>query len=79
MTASPHVSHLLPRHDVEFAPGAAMKRIRRLDVVPEAESPVSGPLLTPAIVGKAIKPSKAELSVNPRARSAVMRIAEKLA
>ncbi len=34
------------------------------------------PVLMP--VGKAIKPSEAELSVNPRARSAVMRIAEKL-
>jgi len=31
------------------------------------------------IVGKAIRPSQAELSVNPRARSAVMRVAEKLA
>jgi 16S rRNA (cytosine1402-N4)-methyltransferase len=30
-------------------------------------------------VGKAIRPSEQELSVNPRARSAVMRIAEKLA
>jgi len=30
-------------------------------------------------VGKAIKASKAELDVNPRARSAVLRIAEKLA
>lgn len=29
-------------------------------------------------VGKAIKPSATELSVNPRARSAVMRVAEKL-
>jgi 16S rRNA (cytosine1402-N4)-methyltransferase len=34
------------------------------------------PLLKP--VDKAIKPSETELSVNPRARSAVMRIAEKL-
>ncbi|MFC1695565.1 16S rRNA (cytosine(1402)-N(4))-methyltransferase RsmH [Pseudomonadota bacterium] len=34
------------------------------------------PVLKP--VGKAIKASEAELSVNPRARSAVMRIAEKL-
>jgi len=31
------------------------------------------------LVGKAVKPSIAELSVNPRARSAVLRIAEKLA
>jgi 16S rRNA (cytosine1402-N4)-methyltransferase len=30
-------------------------------------------------IGKAIKASESELSVNPRARSAVMRIAEKLA
>lgn len=30
-------------------------------------------------VGKAIRPSERELSVNPRSRSAVMRIAEKLA
>jgi 16S rRNA (cytosine1402-N4)-methyltransferase len=29
-------------------------------------------------VGSAIKPSANELSVNPRARSAVMRVAEKL-
>ena len=29
-------------------------------------------------IGRAIKPSEAELSVNPRARSAVMRIAEKI-
>jgi 16S rRNA (cytosine1402-N4)-methyltransferase len=34
------------------------------------------PVLKP--VGKAIKPSANELSVNPRARSAVMRVAEKL-
>jgi 16S rRNA (cytosine1402-N4)-methyltransferase len=34
------------------------------------------PVLKP--VGKAIKASEAELSVNPRARSAVMRVAEKL-
>jgi len=31
------------------------------------------------LIGKAVKPSAAELSVNPRARSAVMRIAEKIA
>jgi 16S rRNA (cytosine1402-N4)-methyltransferase len=31
------------------------------------------------LIGKAVKPSETELSVNPRARSAVMRIAEKLA
>ena len=30
------------------------------------------------LVGKAIKPSESEISVNPRARSAVMRVAEKL-
>ncbi len=34
------------------------------------------PVLKP--IGKAIKPSSTELSVNPRARSAVMRVAEKL-
>jgi len=34
------------------------------------------PVLKP--LGKAIKPSANELSVNPRARSAVMRVAEKL-
>ncbi|NNL04430.1 MAG: 16S rRNA (cytosine(1402)-N(4))-methyltransferase RsmH [Xanthomonadales bacterium] len=34
------------------------------------------PLLKP--IGRAIKPSETELSVNPRARSAVMRVAEKL-
>ncbi len=38
--------------------------------------PDSKPILKP--VGKAIKASEAELSVNPRARSAVMRVAEKL-
>ena len=31
------------------------------------------------IIGKAVKPSQSELSANPRARSAVMRIAEKIA
>jgi 16S rRNA (cytosine1402-N4)-methyltransferase len=31
------------------------------------------------LVGQAVKPSRAELSVNPRARSAVMRVAEKIA
>jgi 16S rRNA (cytosine1402-N4)-methyltransferase len=31
------------------------------------------------IIGKVVKPSRSELSVNPRARSAVMRIAEKIA
>ncbi|MBT8053654.1 MAG: 16S rRNA (cytosine(1402)-N(4))-methyltransferase RsmH [Xanthomonadales bacterium] len=41
------------------------------------EHPDLKPVLS--IVGKVIKPSQAELSVNPRARSAVMRIAEKLA
>ena len=30
------------------------------------------------LVGRAIKPSEAEIEANPRARSAVMRIAEKL-
>jgi 16S rRNA (cytosine1402-N4)-methyltransferase len=30
------------------------------------------------LVGKAIKPSAAEVEANPRARSAVMRVAEKL-
>ncbi|MDX1556094.1 MAG: 16S rRNA (cytosine(1402)-N(4))-methyltransferase RsmH [Xanthomonadales bacterium] len=39
------------------------------------------PALTPSLraVGKAIRPSERELSANPRSRSAVMRIAEKLA
>ncbi len=39
------------------------------------------PDMTPSlrIIGKAVKPSRSELSVNPRARSAVMRIAEKIA
>lgn len=40
------------------------------------QHPDHEPVLKP--VGKAIKPSALELSVNPRARSAVMRIAEKL-
>jgi 16S rRNA (cytosine1402-N4)-methyltransferase len=30
------------------------------------------------LVGKAMKPSAAEIEANPRARSAVMRVAEKL-
>ena len=30
------------------------------------------------LVGKAVKPSAAEVGANPRARSAVMRVAEKL-
>ncbi len=39
------------------------------------------PALTPSLkaVGKAIRPNERELSANPRSRSAVMRIAEKLA
>jgi len=41
------------------------------------EHPEMKPLLRP--VGKAVRPSQSELSVNPRARSAVMRIAEKVA
>jgi len=41
------------------------------------EHPESRPVLK--LIGNAIKPSANELSVNPRARSAVMRIAEKLA
>ena len=40
------------------------------------EHPGFQPLLK--LIGKAVKPSDTELSVNPRARSAVMRIAEKL-
>jgi 16S rRNA (cytosine1402-N4)-methyltransferase len=30
------------------------------------------------LVGKPVKPSAAEINANPRARSAVMRVAEKL-
>jgi 16S rRNA (cytosine1402-N4)-methyltransferase len=41
------------------------------------QHPDHKPLLKP--IGRAIKPSESELSVNPRARSAVMRVAEKLA
>ena len=39
------------------------------------------PDATPSLrtIGKAVKPSPAELAINPRARSAVMRIAEKIA
>jgi 16S rRNA (cytosine1402-N4)-methyltransferase len=37
------------------------------------------PKPTLALVGKALKPSSAEVQANPRARSAVMRVAEKLA
>ena len=37
------------------------------------------PRPTLALIGKAVKPGNAEVSVNPRARSAVMRVAEKLA
>jgi len=40
------------------------------------QHPELEPVLKP--IGKAIKPSATELSVNPRARSAVMRVAEKL-
>ena len=40
------------------------------------QHPELEPVLKP--MGKAIKPSATELSVNPRARSAVMRVAEKL-
>jgi 16S rRNA (cytosine1402-N4)-methyltransferase len=31
------------------------------------------------LIGKAIRPSEQEISANPRARSAIMRVAEKLA
>ncbi len=41
------------------------------------EHPAMKPSLR--LIGKAVKASRAELSVNPRARSAVMRIAEKIA
>ena len=41
------------------------------------EHPEMKPLLR--TIGKAVRPSQTELSVNPRARSAVMRIAEKVA
>src|SRR5210317_114907 len=41
------------------------------------QHPDHKPLLRP--IGRAIKASESELSVNPRARSAVMRVAEKLA
>ncbi|WP_430008990.1 16S rRNA (cytosine(1402)-N(4))-methyltransferase RsmH [Methylophaga lonarensis] len=46
-----------------------------------AHFPVTADLLNPRlrIVGKAIKASEAELAVNVRARSAVLRVAEKLA
>jgi 16S rRNA (cytosine1402-N4)-methyltransferase len=40
------------------------------------EHPEAKPSLR--LIGKAVKPSPAELSVNPRARSAVMRVAEKV-
>jgi 16S rRNA (cytosine1402-N4)-methyltransferase len=40
------------------------------------EHPEAKPSLR--LIGKAVRPSPAELSVNPRARSAVMRIAEKV-
>ena len=43
--------------------------------------PVTADQLNPRMksIGKAIKPSDSEVDVNPRARSAVLRIAEKLA
>lgn len=41
------------------------------------ENPASAPSLK--LIGKAIRPSESEISANPRARSAVMRVAEKLA
>ena len=40
------------------------------------QHPDNMPLLKP--IGRAIKASETELSVNPRARSAVMRVAERL-
>lgn len=45
---------------------------RGVPVLPESEK------LTLKLVGKAIKPSEAELVLNPRARSSVLRVAEKL-
>jgi 16S rRNA (cytosine1402-N4)-methyltransferase len=46
-----------------------------------AHFPVTADQLNPRlkIIGKAIKAGEAELAVNPRARSAIMRVAEKLA
>jgi len=41
------------------------------------ENPARTPSLK--LIGKAIRPSESEISANPRARSAVMRVAEKLA
>lgn len=46
---------------------------RRLPVMPDTSN------LTLKSIGKAIKPSKEEIARNPRARSAVMRVAERLA
>ena len=49
------------------------------------EIPASVPVTEAALnrrmrlVGKAVKPSREETEANPRARSAVMRVAEKLA
>ncbi len=43
--------------------------------------PVTQNMLNPRLraIGKAVKPTSQEIAVNPRARSAVMRVAEKIA
>jgi 16S rRNA (cytosine1402-N4)-methyltransferase len=45
------------------------------------EIPVTGALLKPALkkIGKAIRPGSTEIDLNPRARSAILRVAEKIA
>jgi 16S rRNA (cytosine1402-N4)-methyltransferase len=46
--------------------------LARLPIVPPAAAPVL------RIVGRKLRPGAAELAVNPRARSALLRVAEKL-
>lgn len=57
--------------------------IRRHSTVPDdlARLPLREDQLPPrplAAIGRAIKPSAAEVAANPRARSAVMRVAERV-
>ena len=57
-----------------------MRELAESDPYPK-EIPITAEKLRPRmkIVGKAIKPGHSEISVNPRSRSAVLRIGEKLA
>ena len=68
-------------------PNAFGREVNAVRVVAKPVEPPKGVPLTAAqlpvpkikLVGKAIKPGASEIDRNPRARSAIMRVAEKLA